>query len=298
MRTCPNCGHMLSEKDTICFKCGMQLSQIEKPRGSSIPPQMMFNQKNNNKGIPSGPKKIDDDKAKTIYIVLGAVVVLALLAVIMVFVSKNNRVDDKPPEIEAPSVVLKPGDEDEDPEDPKKVIEPEKPTPTTPTTPTTPSGPTTHTPTGESATAGANEHVVNNNGYSYAIPNEYIEKDMGTKGVHLINYKKTKQMLIGISLGSIANLKERFPALQSMYTDAGAVVHRIESRTIEGIEVICVELTKNGQNMIIGITDAAEREIFAINVYNSSTNAVDYELLAEGVRIIKTAVKVGSTVAA
>ena len=98
-------------------------------------------------------------------------------------------------------------------------------------------------------------------------------------------------MLISINKGTIANLKETLPAVKQMYIDAGAVVHNIKVTTIADVEVICVELTKNGQSMIIGITDAADGEIFVIAVYNMKTNDFDYDILAEGVKIVRTAKK-------
>lgn len=303
MRTCPNCGHMLSEKDTICFKCGMQLSQIEKPR-VNIPQQPMnFNQMN--KGNNKGPRTLDDDKTKTIYIVLAAVIVLSLLAVIMVFVSKNNKVDTPDPNTQQPQIILKPGDEEEEKNDPtKEVIEPEKPTPVTPDPNTggdqnnNNNNNNNQTPVGGEVILGENEHEVSNNGYKYAVPNEYSEKDYGTKGVHLINYKKTKQMIININLGTVANLKQNIHSVKQIYVDAGAIVHDVKTMQVNGIEIIAVELTKNGQNMIIGIADAAAGEIFAVNVYNSETNTADYNLLTEGIKIIQSAVKIGTTVAA
>ena len=97
MRTCPNCGHMLSEKDTICFKCGMQLSQISQPAPGNMPPQMNnnFNPMNNKGYNMQRPMNNNNDKSKMIYLVLGCVVVLAVIAVVIVLVTKNNKMDDE-----------------------------------------------------------------------------------------------------------------------------------------------------------------------------------------------------------
>lgn len=307
MRTCPNCGHMLSEKDTICFKCGMQLSQISQPAPGNMPPQMNnnFNPMNNKGYNMQRPMNNNNDKSKMIYLVLGCVVVLAVIAVVIVLVTKNNKMDDDD-NVPEEKVVLKPTEEEpEKPVEPEQPEEPEQPTPIEPEKPDQPTQPEqpqggnqNRTPNGTEPQLKENQHAVANNGYKYAVPNEYSEKDYGVRGVHLINYKKTKQMIININIGTLANLKNNLPSVRQMYVDAGAVVHEVKIQVIADIEVLCVELTKNGQNMIIGIADAASGEIFAVNVYNSSTNDYDYSLLEEGIEIVKSAVKTGSTVAA
>ena len=305
MRTCPNCGHMLSEKDTICFKCGMQLSQINQQPQGNMPPQMNnFNPMNNKGYNMQRPMNNNNDKSKMIYLILGCVVVLAVIAVVIVLVTKNNKVDDD--DVPDDKVVLKPAEDEPEkpvePEEPEQPEEPEEPTPIEPENPnpgtSDPQTPSNRTPEGTEPTLKENQHAVANNGYKYAVPNEYSEKDYGVRGVHLINYKKTKQMIININIGTLANLKNNLPSVRQVYVDAGAVVHEVKVQVIAGIEVLCVELTKNGQNMIIGITDAASGEIFAVNVYNSSTNDYDYALLEEGIEIVKSAVKTGTTVAA
>jgi len=311
MRTCPNCGHMLSEKDTICFKCGMQLSQIQKPNPGMMPPQQPMPQPMMNPNMKGPNQKQPKQKliqkvnpngesdGKSIYIIAGVIVLLVAVAGVIIFIGKNSKAEGEPPSQES-GVVLQPE------EDPGKQVTPD--TPTTPTEPETPTEPVEpETPTepedpgldpadpekGENTTVqvGENEHLVKNNGYSYAVPNEYMEKDYGTKGVDLLNYKKTKEMIISINLGTVAKLKNSLPALRQMYIDAGATINDVVIKNISGSEVICVELTKNNQNLIMGITDAAQGEIFVIAAYNVTNNKFDYDILAEGIGIVRTAVK-------
>jgi len=309
MRTCPNCGHMLSEKDTICFKCGMQLSQIEKPNmGGPMPPRQQMNMNmNNNRPNPNFNKPLMPPKSgggdnKSVFIVLGVVVVLAILAVVIVLVSKNSKleeddtstttveINEKDPEKEVEPTEPTEPEEPVEPEEPEPVTptEPEQPDPVTPTDPTQPSSGGTECGKAEPT---MDQHLVSNNGYTYAVPNEYIEKDYGTQGFDIINYKKTKEMIISINRGTLANLKASLPAVQQMYIDSGAVVAGIKVTTIQGVELICVELKKDGKSMIIGIADAAPGEIFTVAVYNSKSNNFDYDILSEGVIILKTAAK-------
>ena len=281
MRTCPNCGHMLSEKDTICFKCGMQLSQISSPGGNSGPMQAppMMRAKGGQSGFPmnNGANKGGDNKS--IYIVLGLIVVLAIVAVIIVFVSKNNKVEGD--EDTGSDVVLKqeepepkPVEPDPEPEEPEP--EPEEPEPpiTTPEQPEQPTDPGSGhtTPIGGEVSVPEGYHLVSNNGYSYAVPDEYTAKDYGTQGFDILNYQKTKEMMISISLGTVANLKETLPAVRQMYIDSGAVVHNIKVTTISGIE-------------------AAPGEIFVGAVFAVKANDFNYDILAEGANIVKSAVK-------
>ncbi len=295
MRTCPNCGHMLSEKDTICFKCGMQLSQIEKPKMSGpMPPRQQMNMNNRPNPNFNKPKPANSGDNKSVYIVLGVVVVLAILAVIIVLVSKNNKLDeDSGEQTKQVEINEKDPEKEVEPTEPETPAEPAKPTePEKPEQPEQPEQPSSggNTQCGK-AEATPDQHVVSNNGYTYAVPNEYIEKDYGVQGFDIINYKKTKEMIISINNGTLANLKASLPAVQQMYIDSGAVVKGIKVTTIQGIEMICVELVKNGQNMIIGIADAAPGEIFTVAVYNSKSNNFDYEILSEGAVILKTAAK-------
>ncbi|MBQ4032291.1 MAG: zinc ribbon domain-containing protein [Bacilli bacterium] len=304
MRTCPNCGHMLSEKDTICFKCGMQLSQISSPGGNmgggpmQAPPMMRA--KGGQGGFPMNNGGNKDGDNKSIYIVLGVVVVLAIIAVVIVFVTKNNKVEgdedtnsdvvlkQEEPEPKKEEPVIPP----EDPEEPEEPEEPEQPEqPQVPEQPQQPTTPGHTTPVGGEVTVPEGYHLVSNNGYSYAVPDEYTAKDYGTQGFDILNYQKTKEMMISISLGTLENLKNTLPAVRQMYIDSGAVVHNIKVTTISDIEMICVELTKNSQNMIIGITDAAPGEIFVIAVLAVKTNDFNYDILAEGANIVKSAVK-------
>ena len=101
-------------------------------------------------------------------------------------------------------------------------------------------------------------------------------------------------MIIAINIGEMENLKKTLPVIKQMYVDLGATVTDIKVSTISDIEVICVEMKKNGQNLIIGIAAAAPGEIFQVAVYNPVTNQYDYNILTEGINIIKTAVKNGS----
>ena len=297
MRTCPNCGHMLSEKDTICFKCGMQLSQISKPSGMGggpsgpMMPVGMNPRGGNMRGVPSSNNK-KSDNSKIIYIVMGVVVVLAILIVVIVFVNKNSKYEET--DNTNSNVVLK---HDEEDEEAKKKAEAEaakqqqqNPDPQPDPEPQQPEKPTVNTDCGNPIIT-EGYHLVANNGYGYAVPDEYTAKDYGVQGFDILNYKKTKEMLINISKGSLANIKETLPAVKQMYIDSGAVVHNIKVTTISDIEMACVELTKNGQNMVIGITDAAEGEIFVIAAFNAETNEIDYDVLAEGANIVKSAKK-------
>jgi len=306
MRTCPNCGHMLSEKDTICFKCGMQLSQISKPNSMGPGPQqpmMGMNNKNvpkgmlgkgmPNKGIPAPNKP--SDNSKMTFIILGVVVVLAIIAVVIVFVSKNSKYDENENKNNN-DVVLKRDDEETpkkvDPEadpDPKPETPSEQPT-TPPSEPSTPVAPSTKTECGTPVIT-EGYHLVSNNGYGYAVPDEYTAKDYGTKGFDILDYKKTKEMIISINLGTLDNLKNTLPAVKQMYIDSGAAVHNIKVTTIADIEVICIELSKNGQNMVFGITDAADGEIFVIAVWDAVNNEFNYDILEEGIKIVKSAKK-------
>ncbi len=304
MRTCPNCGHMLSEKDTICFKCGMQLSQIQKPNPGMMPPQQpMMNPNMKPQGKPGKPKLIQkvnpngESDGKSIYIIAGVIVLLIAVAGVIIFMGKNSKAEGEPPSQE-PDVVLKPEEQDPQkqvtPEQPSTPVEPEQPTqPEQPKEPSDPGYDPVDPDKGNNTTVqvGENEHLVKNNGYSYAVPNEYMEKDYGVKGFDLLNYKKTKEMIISVNIGTVAKLKNSLPALRQMYIDAGATINDVSIKNISGSEVICVELTKNNQNLIMGITDAAQGEIFVIAAYNVANNKFDYNILTEGVNIVRTAVK-------
>ena len=296
MRTCPNCGHMLNEKDTICFKCGMQLSQISKTAGPmnnrQQQPMMPMNNRMNPKAVPmrgGAPKKMgptpngnNNDKNKVIFLVLAAVVVLAIVIGVIVFVNKNSEYEDKNEGGSGETVLPITPNPDPEPDpnpDPNPNPDPEPdPNPDPNPEPKEPTPPTINTECGNPTITEGN-HLVQNNGYGYAVPDEYTAKDYGTQGFDILNYQKSKEMLISISKGTVANLKNTLPAVKQMYIDSGAVVHTIKVTEIAGVEVICVELTKNGQNMIIGITNAAEGEIFVVAVYNVKTNEVDYDIL-------------------
>jgi len=295
MRTCPYCGHMLSEKDTICFKCGRQLIESEINKNSNQnetkvpepPLQNLAQPKNNKPLVMNSSNKNNNQKNNSdfkLYIIAGISVILIIGIVFGVI----KLMSDSPESASTPNTEIKLSEPELPAEDETKEV--------TPSEDETTEEPVETEPEEKTITLKDDEHLVTNSGYSYPVSNNFTEKDYGDNGVNLLDKENSKEIKIAIVQNTLLAIRENLDTVKKIHTDSGITVSDVVNQEINGIDVTIFYLEQDGIKVLRGMLDAEYGEIFVIDAYNKKTNEFDINILTEGIEIVSRAIKEENTV--
>ena len=130
-------------------------------------------------------------------------------------------------------------------------------------------------------------YTVDFKGFTFKIPTDLVYKTQ-VASILLGDEDETWAAYIEVIEGSYNQLLSNKNQLQGIYQQQGFTSSAAITKTIGGLEFITLELSKGGQNALLGISKANSMNIFGITAYTQS-NDFDYELLETVSSILKTA---------
>lgn len=134
-----------------------------------------------------------------------------------------------------------------------------------------------------------NTSAVTFEGYTFQIPKTYATR---TTNGQLQLVSSTKVMALDTQDGSFTQLKASKDYVKEYLENAGYTVSKLDIKTINGVEFIVGEIkTSSNQNMLMGYASLGANKVFVVVAANTSYT-IDYNLLYEAADIVKSAKKV------
>lgn len=124
-------------------------------------------------------------------------------------------------------------------------------------------------------------------GFTFKIPTNLVYEQ---KEDYIIvgNEEDTWATMIEVFKGSFNQLQANKSQIQSNYQRQGYIASEAIEKTLQGVNYITVELSKNGANYLIGYAKANSMNVIVIDAFNID-NEFDYDLLKKMSSIISTA---------
>ena len=130
-------------------------------------------------------------------------------------------------------------------------------------------------------------YTVKFNGFTFKIPTNLVYETQ-SDAILLGDEEGTWAAYIKVTKGSYSQMLSKKDQLQSIYQSMGFTSSEAVEKTIGGMSFITLEISKSGQNALLGITKANSMNIFAIAAYNLD-NEYDYKLLETVSSILSSA---------
>ena len=130
-------------------------------------------------------------------------------------------------------------------------------------------------------------YTVNFKGFTFKIPTDLVYETQADS-ILLSDEDGTWASYIEVVEGSYNQLLSNKNQLQGIYQQQGFTSSAAVTKTVGGLDFITLEISKGGQNALLGIAKANSMNMFGITAYTQA-NDFDYDLLETVSGILKTA---------
>ncbi len=124
-------------------------------------------------------------------------------------------------------------------------------------------------------------------GYTYKVPSRYTAKESNGR-LQLTSKDNVDLALIDIVDGDFNNIRNNQTYIKNYLTTSGYTVLNIGNRVVGGMDFVTIEVSQNGQKMLMGYAKFNSSKVFLVTVGNTSYT-IDYDLLADVVPIMRSA---------
>lgn len=143
------------------------------------------------------------------------------------------------------------------------------------------------TTNGSSTINNKSTYTVNFKGFTFKIPTDLVYETQADS-ILLVDEDRTWLSYIEVIEGSYNQLLSKKNQLQGFYQQQGFTSSAAATKTVGGLDFITLEISKGGQNALLGLTKANSMNVFGIEAYTQA-NDFDYDLLETVSSILKTA---------
>ncbi|MBE6153842.1 MAG: zinc ribbon domain-containing protein [Firmicutes bacterium] len=130
-------------------------------------------------------------------------------------------------------------------------------------------------------------YTVNFKGFTFKIPTDLVYETQ-SDAILLGDEDGTWASYIEVIEGSYNQLLSNKNQLQGIYQQQGFTSSAAATKTVGGLDFITLEISKGGQNALLGLAKANSMNVFGITAYTQA-NDFDYDLLETVSSILKTA---------
>ena len=130
-------------------------------------------------------------------------------------------------------------------------------------------------------------YTVNFKGFTFKIPTDLVYETQADS-ILLGDEDGTWASYIEVIEGSYNQLLSNKNQLQGIYQQQGFTSSAAVTKTVGGLDFITLEISKGGQNALLGLAKANSMNVFGITAYTQA-NDFDYDLLETVSSILKTA---------
>lgn len=146
---------------------------------------------------------------------------------------------------------------------------------------------------GSSLVNNKSTYTVNFKGFTFKVPTDLIYEPMGDY-LLLGNEADTWAANIEVVKGSYDKVLSNKNKMQAVYQQNGYIASSAVEKKIGGVDFVTIELSKNGQNALLGLSKANSMYVFGLTAVNID-NEYDYDILKTVSTIFSSAEYTGET---
>jgi hypothetical protein len=139
----------------------------------------------------------------------------------------------------------------------------------------------------------ASSYKVKFKGFTFKIPSNLVYETQ-TNAVVISDEEGTWSTCLEVAEGSFEQVLSNKSKLQSVYQQQGYTASSAIEKAIGGVSFITIELSKSGENGLLGIAKANSMYVFGVTAFNLD-NEFDYNLLKNVSSVLSSAEYTGDT---
>lgn len=277
---CTNCGSEVAPNQSFCSTCGTPVAkETNYVHGNNI---------NQNLGGQADFQPPRKKGGVPIWVFL--ITILLIIAIILGAYFLIVNISDSDDDSSSSSSSRKKNNSDDDDDDDDDYNKSVKNSSSNKYSNNTNSNNTINRPTSDSNST----YTVPVGSFTLKIPTNYIYKVSG-ETVSIADEADTVLIRMQIKEAPYSTIVTQKDALASKMRESGAVVSKVEEKTINGTQCVVYEITESGQNFIMALVKINSMYTALCEIGSDDVTKYDYDGLENAISIAKTAEKSSGT---